>query len=202
MKTKPAFALLSCLLFLVVGCDKAQRATTQTNENNFNDLFKTQLMQFLSSASQVNAATEAGVSKQDLSNIYIVAKGQFDLLEKFWPEDFCPEAKTDMQEAFKGWSYAKADFKPGSGIAFINGRTPTPDIAREWPEAQPMYLNLSQYEANPFGIQFIRVTNQEYGEIAINMEANMPRLLSIASQYFERGRQSIVTEIKKRSNAP
>ena len=203
MKIKRAFSLLLCFLFLAAGCEKAQRATTQTNEkaakqfneNNINDFFKTQLIQFLSSASQVNAATEAGVSKQDLDNIYIVAKGQFDLLEDLWPKDFCPEGKTDMQEALKGWSYAKANV---AGVAYtLNG------FPKNWiiTEQKIMYENLSRYEANPFGIQFVRYTNQDVG-VAIDMVDNMPRLLSIASKYFERGKHSILTNIEKRSNAP
>jgi hypothetical protein len=204
MKTKRAFALLSCLLFLVAGCDKSQRAATQTNEtaakqineNNFNDPFKTQLMQLLSSASQVNAATEAGVSKQDLLRFCIVAKGQFDLLENFWPNDFCPEGKKDMQEAFKGWSCAIGDLAVGNAST-NSGR------------AYLMYVTLSQYETNPFRVRFRHYREESPDEDLICLSDyrggecnNMPQLLSIASHYFERGRQSIVTEIKKRSNAP
>jgi hypothetical protein len=148
-------------------------------------------MQFLSSASQVNAATEAGVSKQDLLRFCIVAKGQFDLLEHFWPNDFCQEGKMDMQEAIKGWSCAIGDLAVGNAST-NSGR------------AYLMFVTLSQYEANPFGVRFRHYIEESPNEDLICLNDyrggecnNMPQLLSIASHYFERGRQSIVTEIKK-----
>jgi hypothetical protein len=177
-------------LISIVGCSRQNPETK--SDSGISDSFRSQLMEFLSSASKLNAATETGVSEDNLRNLFSEAKGQFDLLDGFWPANFCQEGRADFREAIKGWSYATSDQTAGS------------PSKRARIEAQTCYEELSQYESNPFGIRFIHYTEDILHEDCIRLDDvdgkeynSMPALLSIASKYFERGRQSTLNALKQ-----
>ena len=152
-------------VILTAGCSKQERNTESNSqpvvqskpepqsepktEAQPANPFTAQLTQFLSSASHLAAASPTGISISDLINSYSFVKEQFDLLDPLWPTNFCQEAKTDIQEALKGWSYAS------SGPILVAGRAD----ANAGADSQLLYAQLCQYETNPFGILFTHCTN-------------------------------------------
>lgn len=192
LKASPFISFIIIPLVLIVGCSRQSPETKPEAKSgsNISDPFRSQLMQFLSSASRLNAATETGVTKEALRSLISDTKGQFDLLQGLWPDAFCSDGKTDIQEAVKGWSYAASDL--GGGGSHHHDQRYT-----------AFYSELAAYEkTNPFGIQFTHYTEFE-GDDIINLGDNlgekynnMPNLLLIASKYFERGRQSILKALK------
>jgi hypothetical protein len=97
-----------------------------------------------------------------------------------------------MQEAFKGWAYVTVDIPVGA--AYSNSTV----------QVQLMYVQLSQYEKNPFRLKFNHIKDKNTDADCIrldNLEGedfnNMAQLLSIASKYFERGKSSILAEMQK-----
>lgn len=180
-------------LVLTVGCSR-QNSEVKPEDNSVNrisDSFRNQLMQFLSSASKLNAATETGASNDELRNSFSETKGQFDLLVGLWPTNFCQTAETDIQEGIKGWSYAASGQPGGNSINSDDHRV------------VQFYVQLAAYEKqNPFGIEFVHCHRYSPCDLIVLNDSegeeynNMPALLSIASKYFERGRQSILETIK------
>jgi hypothetical protein len=114
-----------------------------------NDLFKNQLMQFLTSAYKLNAATEIGTSKDEMHDLFVETKGQFDLAQDLWPDDFCIEGKMDFEKAVEGWTIVN------------QGRiTVASDDTNGVPESRLLYWELLSYQFhNPAGQQLLRFTS-------------------------------------------
>jgi len=114
-----AAALLAGIL--TGGCGQ-QSSAPHESRASLPPEFRASLIQFLDVIGELNASTEAGVSRRDFGAGYARAKSKADLLFAQWPKSFQPQAKQDLQKAMEGYELAAEFWNMGSHDTSLYGR--------------------------------------------------------------------------------
>ena len=92
---------------LIAGCGQGpSTGNTTTKSESIPQEFKSSLLQFLELAGELNASTEAGVTRRDFSAGYAKVKSKSEILFAQWPAAFQPQAKDEIEKAMHGYELA------------------------------------------------------------------------------------------------
>ena len=140
------------------------------------DIFKSAINDFITAGSKLNAATGQGVSYLNYRDYYAEVNGAYELALVSWPENFAPEAKELFTQAVLGW-----DLTGFMWSAKLNDEAPptAPDEQR--------YAEFEEY-AGDYLQGFEGTLSTRY----FLTDENIGILLSLASEQFEAGRESIL----------
>lgn len=150
------------------------------------ELFITNVDEFLIAASELNVAARQGVTYLDFREYLVRVGAAYDLMEATWPSELGAVARENLAQAVKGWELAEYLWS----LQIEGENMPVePDINRYQEFIQ--YADMRLVVA-PEGSAASLYPGRKYVS-----SSNKELLLGLASDYFETGRNQILSLLEE-----